>query len=140
MDYKRFGNTLVVRIDKGEEIITSIKELTVKEKIKLGSISGLGAVDDINVGVFETSEKKYYSNNFKGLMEIVSLTGTINTMDGEFYCHLHMSVGDRKGNVYGGHLNSAVVSATCEMLVTIIDGEVDREFSNEIGLNLFKFR
>ena len=31
------------------------------------------------------------ANDFAGSFEIVSLTGTINTMDGEFYCHLHMS-------------------------------------------------
>lgn len=38
-----------------------------------------------------------------------------------------------------GHLNAAVVSATCELVIDVIDGEVGREFSDEIGLNLFKF-
>ena len=91
------------------------------------------------MGVFKTDEKKYYANSFQGSYEIVSLTGTINTMDGQFYCHLHMSAGDDKGQVVGGHLNRAVVSATCEMVVTAIDGSVDRAFSEEVGLNLFKF-
>ena len=50
-----------------------------------------------------------------------------------------MSVGDVEGRVYGGHLNKAVVSATCEMVIDIIDGAVERKFSDEIGLNLFKF-
>ena len=61
-------------------------------------------------------------------------------MDGEFYSHLHMSAGDEKGNVFGGHLNQAIVSATCEMVITIIHGEVDRKFNEEIGLNLFDFK
>jgi len=39
----------------------------------------------------------------------------------------------------GGHLNRAVVSATCEMVITCIPGTVDRAFSEEVGLNLFKF-
>jgi predicted DNA-binding protein with PD1-like motif len=63
----------------------------------------------------------------------------VNTMNGEFYCHVHMSAGDDKGRVVGGHLNRAVVSATCEMVVTCIPGSVDRAFSEEVGLNLFKF-
>lgn len=99
----------------------------------------MGAVNDITVGVFKTAEKEYLGNDFRGDMEIVSLTGTISTMDGQAYTHLHMSAGNMEGHVFGGHLNRAVVSATCEMVVTVIPGEVDRAFSEEIGLNLFKF-
>lgn len=139
MDYRRFDNVIVARLDKGEEILEQIKEISLKEDIKLANINALGATNDITVGVFKTAEKKYYSNSFTGDMEIVSLTGTVNTMDGEFYSHLHMSCGDVNGNVFGGHLNRAVVSATCELVMYIIDGTVDRKFSEEIGLNLFEF-
>ena len=82
---------------------------------------------------------RYYANEFEGSFEIVSLTGTINTMNGAFYTHIHMSAGNDKGEVFGGHLNKAFVSATCEMVITILDGTVDRQFSEEIGLNLLKF-
>ena len=139
MDYRRFKNTIVCRIDKGEEILEKIKEIALKENIKLANITALGATNDFTVGVFKTEEKKYYSNEFRGDFEIVSLTGTINTMNGEFYTHIHMSAGNDKGEVFGGHLNRAIVSATCEMVINIIDGVVDREFNDEIGLNLFKF-
>lgn len=50
-----------------------------------------------------------------------------------------MSAGDEKGSVFGGYLNRALVSATCEMVVRVIDGEIDRAFSEEIGVNLFCF-
>ena len=139
MEYRRFENTIVARIDKGEEILSEIKNIAETEKIKLANINALGATNDFVVGVFKTSEKKYYSNEFKGDFEIVSLTGTINTMNGEFYSHIHFSAGNDKGEVFGGHLNKAVVSATCEMIINIIDGNVDRMHDEEIGLNLFKF-
>ena len=139
MEYKRFNDTIVVRIDKGEEILESIKEIALKEDIKLASVSALGATNDFTVGVYKIEEKKYYANDFKGNFEIVSLIGTINTMDNEFYTHIHMSAGNDKGEVFGGHLNRAVVSATCEMVINIIPGRVDRYHDDEIGLNLFKF-
>ena len=139
MEYRRFNNTIVARIDKGEEILEKIKEIALKENIKLANVNALGATNDFTVGVFKTAEKKYYSNNFKGDFEIVSLTGTINTMNDEFYTHIHMSAGNDKGETFGGHLNRAIVSATCEMVINIIDGRVDRYFDEEIGLNLFKF-
>ena len=91
------------------------------------------------MGVFKTDDKKYLPNDFSGSFEIVSLTGTINTMDGAFYCHLHMSAGNDKGEVFGGHLNRAVVSATCEMVVNILEGTVDRYYDEQIGLNLLRF-
>lgn len=138
MKYKRFDKTIVVRIDRGEDILDKIRELAEKESIKLASVSALGAVNDFTVGVFNTAEKKYYSNEFKGAFEIVSLTGSINTMDGKFYTHIHMSAGNEKGEVFGGHLNRAVVSATCEMIVTVIDGEIDRYADADVGLNLLK--
>lgn len=139
MEYRRFGNTIVARIDRGEEILAAVREIAGAEHIQLASVSALGATNDFTVGVYNVDQKQYHANDYKGNFEIVSLTGTINTMDGEFYTHLHMSAGDEKGQVFGGHLNRAVVSAVCEMVITVIDGVVDRRFSEEIELNLFRF-
>lgn len=139
MEYRRFGDTIAARLEKGEEITAQVKEIARRENIRLASVRALGAVNEFTVGVFKTAKKEYLSNVFRGDFEIVSLTGTINTMNGEFYSHLHMSAGNEKGEVFGGHLNRAVVSATCEMIIELIDGNVDRRFDEEIGLNLFKF-
>lgn len=35
MEYKRFGNKIIVRIDKDEEILEQVKELALKENIRL---------------------------------------------------------------------------------------------------------
>lgn len=139
MEYRRFGNTIVARIDRGEEILAAVREIAGAEHIQLASVSALGATNDFTVGVYNVDEKQYHANDFRGNFEIVSLTGTVSTMDGRFYAHLHMSAGDEKGRVFGGHLNRAVVSAVCEMVITVIDGTVERSFSPEIGLNLFRF-
>ena len=139
MEYKRFGSKILVRIDKDEEILEKVKELALNEKIRLAAVQALGATNSFTVGVYNVAEKKYYANTFSGSFEIVSLTGTINTMNGEFYTHLHMSAGNDKGEVFGGHLNRAVVSATCEMVVDVLDGTVDRAYDPVTGLNLFKF-
>ena len=139
MDYRRFGSHIIARFDRGEEILACLKEVALKENIKLASVSALGAVDDFTVGVYKVDEQKYYSNHFQGAYEIVSLTGTVNTMEGEYYAHLHMSAGNDKGEVFGGHLNRAVISATCEMVISVIDGEVDRVKDPVVGLNVYKF-
>ena len=139
MDYRRFENKVVVRIDKGEEIIEKMLDVCRKENIKLANVNALGAVGEFEVGVFKVTEKKYYSNIHKGDFEIVSLTGSITTKEDKLYHHIHMSVGNNENKVYGGHLNYAKVSATCEMIIDILDGKVERKFDEEIGLNLLKF-
>ncbi len=139
MEYRRMGDHIVARLDKGEEIIQQLRLLCQAEGVQLAAVRALGAVGDFTVGVFKTAEKKYYSNSFRGDYEIVSLTGTVTTQQGNFYAHLHMSAGDAAGRVFGGHLNSAVVSATCEMVLTLLPGRVERVFNDGVGLNLMSF-
>ena len=66
MNYKRFGDKIVARIDKGEEVLEKLKEIALKENIKLANINALGATNDFTVGVFKTKEKKYYANEWNG--------------------------------------------------------------------------
>lgn len=139
MDYRRFGDTLVIRMDPEEEILATLKTIALKENIKLASVQALGAVSSFRAGVYDLARHEYHVNRFEGAYEIVSLTGSINTMNGEYYSHLHIAAGDEKGSVAGGHLNEAIVSATCEMFVTIIDGTVDRIKSPDTGINVFRF-
>ena len=94
MEYKRFGNKIVVRMDMGEEILEQLKAVALKENIKLCSVSALGATNDFTVGVYDVDKKFYKANSFKGPHEIVSLTGSVNTMNGEFYSHIHMAAAD----------------------------------------------
>ncbi|MBC8570348.1 PPC domain-containing DNA-binding protein [Zongyangia hominis] len=139
MLYRVFGDTIVARLDKGEEVIAAIKEICVKEGVKAGSITGLGAVNHVVIGVFDTEEQKFCPNVLDGVYEIASVTGNVSEMDGETYLHLHATFGDREGRVFGGHLSEAVISATGEIYIHTVDGHVGRTFSPEIGLNLIDF-
>lgn len=63
MDYRRFKDTIYLRLDPGEEIIEQIEKVAKKENIQLAQINGLGALNDFTTGVFDTVEKKYVSRN-----------------------------------------------------------------------------
>lgn len=139
MDYRKFGSKYVIRLEKGEELVESIKIISQKENINLGTITGIGAVNKAKIGLFEIETKEYHSKELTGDMEIVSLSGNISQMDKEVYIHLHIALADDTYRVYGGHLNSAIISATGEIIIDTIDGYVGRKLNQEVGLNLFEF-
>ena len=145
MQFRRFDNKYFIRIDKGEEIMSTLQKFCEDEKITLAEVKALGAVDDFEVGLFDVVEKKYHANKFKFPAEITSLWGTVTTKEGKIYLHIHMSAADIEGKVRGGHLVKAVVGATCEMIVEdLSEGNsngfiVERKFNDSVGLNLFEF-
>ena len=140
MEYRKFDNTWFVRIDRGEEILASLAEVCRREGITLGTISGIGAVDEVTLGVFDRGQFAYQSETYTGDFEIASCSGTVTTMEGEPYFHLHMAAANPvKGLCCGGHLNRGVVSLTGEFVITALPGAVGRKYSPEVGLNLFEF-
>ncbi len=139
MEYKKYGQKIFVRIDKGEEIVGKLKELCSDEKITLGTVNGIGATDRAEIGLFDTHEKKYYGKELEGDMEIAPLSGNITTMDGEVYLHLHINLGDKENKAFAGHLNSALVSATFEAVIDVMEGTLERSKDEEIGLNLLDY-
>jgi len=139
MEYRKFGSKYVIRLNRGEEVVASLIKFAEEEKVSLANVSGIGAGNYVKFGLFDVAEKQYHSNELKIAFEILSLMGTLSEMNGKPYLHLHICVGDGEGHVFGGHLNECMISATCEIVVDVIEGKVDREFSEEVGLNLFKF-
>lgn len=139
MEYRKYGDTWVVRLELGEEICSSLLELAEKENIELAEISGLGAADNFTTGIFDLKEKKYHANHYEGFHEITSLTGTLTRKDGKPYLHVHMSAAGADGCVVGGHLSEARVGATAEIVVRGIEGSVGRKLDEGLGINLMEF-
>lgn len=139
MEYRKFDDTYVVRLNRGEEVIESLKDLCKNENIELAEITGLGASNLVEIGVFNVNTKEYNTKIFEGMFEITSLIGNVTRKDGEVYLHIHINFGNEEGLVKGGHLVRSIISATSEIVVRRINGKVGRKLSNEIGLNLLEF-
>ncbi len=139
MDYRRYHDAWAVRLDPGEEIAACLADISRREDIRTAAVVGLGAANEVEAGLFDTRTKGYRANVWRGDMEITSLTGSITRREGEPYLHLHITVCDETGAVRGGHLSRAVVSATAEIFLLPVAGEIGRRFDEGIGLNLFQF-
>lgn len=139
MNYKKFGNKIVVRLDAGDEICESIKDVVLKENVKAASVSGIGGAGELHIGVFNEKEQKYSKYDFVGTYEITSLIGNIGTIEGEPLLHLHITAASEGAKVVGGHLLSGVISLTGEIFIDTIDGEIKKDRDEKLGINVMDF-
>ena len=142
MEYIRIGNTYVVRMDRKDEVMTCLSEIADKEDIRFAHLYGLGACDHLKVGCYDVEQQKYHVSDMDGAFEITSLVGNITRKDGRPYLHVHITVADESQKAFGGHLNECVISGTCEMFITALDGSVGRKTDDvgNTGLNIFALR
>ena len=139
MQYKLIQDKYVIRLEKGEELIRALSEFCASNKIIFGYFYGVGAISKVELAHYSLETKEYSSRIIEEPLEICSLSGNVALLDGKISLHIHIVVSDREMKTYGGHLKEAVISATCEIFLKRINSEVDRRFSEEIGLNLFDF-
>lgn len=139
MQYIRKENHIALRIDKGESILETIKALCKKEAINMCFITAIGAASSMDIGNYLFDKKEYVPYHYEGSFEITSLIGNVTTNNGEFYLHLHITASDHHGKTYAGHLNDAIIGATCEVHMQIMDFQIDRVFDEDTGINIFKF-
>jgi predicted DNA-binding protein with PD1-like motif len=106
-----------------EDLKQSILEFAKINAIRAGAIvTAVGSLEQFNIRYanLEHGEMK------KGHFEIMSLVGTLS----DSACHLHLSVSDKTGKLYGGHLlQGNLIYTTAEIVLVKLS---DLEFSRAI--------
>ena len=76
--YKKIGNKYIVSIDNRTEIVNVLTSFCKDKGIKSGSISGIGAINELALRFFNPVTKAYVDKTFREQMEISNLTGNIS--------------------------------------------------------------
>ncbi|TET91568.1 MAG: DUF296 domain-containing protein [Methanomassiliicoccales archaeon] len=126
-------NLIIAKLDDGENLFESLKEIIEKHGIKNGLVlSGIGMLRNFVLGYYDGSE--YQKKEFKDPCELLSLQGSITTK-GETVIHLHTSLADESRNVIGGHLFEAEVCSLNELVIRRLDDVVlSRKLNPATGL------
>ena len=106
------------RLLPGQDLRNEIESLVQAHRIQAGWVAAaVGSLTDYHLRFANCKD----GEQGKGYFEILSLSGTVS-MSG---VHLHISIGDHKGHVSGGHLLSGnLVYTTCEIILAEIDNLV----------------
>lgn len=136
MKSRKINNAYIIVLDKGEEIIKTLTKFCDEKNIKFGSISGIGGADNVVIKYYDLKKQKYISKCFSGKnYEIILLNGNITKVSGKSFPHLHVVIGDSDYKSYSGHLESAVISLTCEIFISFFNQQINRKFNKKFKLN-----
>ncbi len=129
----RYGYAL--RIDRGEEIVATLKAFAAEHGVRAGMISGLGACGEIDLGFFVRATGEYVTRTFTGEHEIGVLTGNFSELDGEPFPHCHAVIAGEDFAAHTGHLFRGVVTVTCEVQVVTDPDVLRRVRRPDLGFN-----
>lgn len=139
MEYRRMGDRIIARLAIGEEVIESLRQLARKERIPSGALTGLGAVGDITLALYDMESRSYKSRHFHEELELISMTGNLSWLgegDEEPVIHAHGVVSREDATTLGGHIMNAIVSVTVEVMLTAYAQRIERKPDKKVGLNL----
>lgn len=127
---------IILRLDQGEELIEVLKVFVKNNAIKAGWIFGLGSSREAELAYYDLDKKRYLAVSLGERLEVLSLLGNISWQRGKPVIHIHGVLGNRDLRTFSGHVKRLVVSATLELRIDILDGELKRERNETIGLDL----
>ena len=111
---------ITFRLKPGQLLKEEIERRAVEMDIEAGVLlSIVGALRQATLRMAGAKPGNEMIRLFPGPLEIVSGTGTISREG----CHLHISVSDANGAVFGGHLKGGcIVDVTAEIVIAVFDG------------------
>ena len=142
MDYRKEKDAVYLRIDKGENIIESIKAVCREEGIYGGCFQGIGACGKAILSTYIPEDNDFIEHSYEGMLELISLMGNITEDENrEPFLHVHTAfsyLSDGEVKVAAGHLKEASVSYTCEVVITRSENTIGRIFDKAAGIEVWK--
>jgi len=126
---------LIVKLERGDKVVESLKKACDRHKIESGIITGIGAVSKARV--IEGKSTEHLDPNpqdFDGPMEISNATGNVAKKDGDVYIHLHVSLGRKDFSTLNGHLVEGEIYLVGEFFIFEIDGKLERALDETIKM------
>lgn len=130
--------TYALILETGDEVISTLESFANEHSLASSRITAVGAFSRATLGYFNWDTKEYERIEIDEQVELLSLIGDIALQGDKSKLHVHAVLGRRGGSVCGGHLLSATIRPTLEVLLTESPGYLKREFDAASGLPLIK--
>lgn len=127
------------KLAHGADLLEEITKICVDQDICIGRVEALGAVKKARLGYYNQKNQEYHFFDLDQTLEITNLTGNISIKDGAPVVHAHVTLSDKDGHAYGGHLAPGTIVFAGEVAIQVLEGKkFERGFDQETGLPLWK--
>lgn len=123
-------------LECGQSIIETITKCAENCKIASATLTGIGAVQNPELGYYDLATKSYQNKIFHGEYELIALNGNITKFNEQYIVHIHVALSDANFQVIAGHLQNAVVSITAEITLVPFAQPIFRKLDTEFNLKL----
>jgi predicted DNA-binding protein with PD1-like motif len=143
MDYRKGSivRVFAVRVDHGEDVLSELSGLAIKEEIKSAFFIMLGAMGSAEL-VTGPKEKSVPPvtvwSKFDDVREIIG-AGNIFRENGATKIHLHGAAGSSKGITMGCIRKAAQAFMVVEVFIVEMDIAAESVFNEKIGFSPIKF-
>lgn len=138
MQVKRLQDAYLVRLERGEAVIESLRRFADVHRIGFASLTAIGTFERVTLGYYDTVDKAYRNKDFEEGVEVLTMAGNISKgSDGERIVHAHAVVGRSDYSTLGGHVVEATVGPTVEVVVRTAPTTICRRDDPDTGLNLW---
>jgi uncharacterized protein len=120
---------------QGDEAFSGLLDFAEKYHISSAHFTAIGALNGATLGRFDPQRKMYKKIPIEGQVEVIGMSGDI-AYQGKPVVQTHMVVGTSDGTTRGGHVLSAYVSPTLEVMVTVDPISMQKRFDPETDLTL----
>ncbi len=135
----KLGRRWVGRLPFQGDLLESLEAFAAAKQVDAGWINVIGAVEKAVIGFYDQEKKQYDHLEFDQELEIVSCMGNLSLRQGRPVAHLHITLGDSRGRIYGGHLvRGTVVFAGEFYLQELLGLQLQRGLDQETGLPLWE--
>lgn len=124
----------VLVFGKGEEAKAGLMAFALGNNLQAAHFTAVGAFQKVDLGYFDPQAKAYQTIPVNEQVEVLSLAGNVTEHEGKPTIHAHVVVGKRDGTAHGGHLMSAIVNPTLEIMLTEAPQHLTRVKDPETGL------
>ena len=138
MQVKPFGGNYLVRLERGESAVESLREFANRYRVGFAQIRAIGTLDSVTLGYYDAKAKTYHHETLDEPLEVLNLTGNIaRGEDGERIVHSHVTLGRPDYTTVGGHLVEGVVGPTLEVVVETAPLTIRRRHDPNTGLEIW---
>lgn len=123
----------------GEEPVEGLTRFAEEHNLSATHFTAIGAFSEATLGYFDWEKKDYERIPVREQVEVLALVGDIAVQDGNTKkIHAHAVLGRRDGSACGGHLLSAKVRPTLEVILTESPSHLRRVHDPRSGLALIR--